>query len=79
MSSARFYHAPLKPLPDDRLESQIVIDRPEIEGLIIAFLAVDARQRSAAGVLAARRLTRPSPNSAAICDLMAGWTVRSAA
>lgn len=75
---APFYHAPLKPLPKDRLESQIMIDRPEIEGLILHFW------RSMRG-------SDPVPNFSPLgrdptvaelgrhLDLMAGWTVRSAA
>ncbi|MCY7338808.1 MAG: hypothetical protein LH465_02460 [Sphingomonas bacterium] len=32
-----FYHHPLTPLPDDRLESLIAVDRPEIDGLVTRF------------------------------------------
>ena len=75
---APFYHAPLRPLPGDRLESQIMIDRPEIEGLTPPLLAVDAQPGSASGFLA----PRPDPTVAEFgrhLDLMAGWTIRSAA
>ena len=75
---AAYYHAPLKPLPDDRLESQIMIDRPEIEGLIIHFW----RSMRGGDVLPAFSPLNPDPTVAELgrhLDLMAGWTVRSAA
>ena len=34
---APHYHLPLLPMHGDRLESQLLVDRPEIEGLIIHF------------------------------------------
>jgi hypothetical protein len=75
---AAYYHAPLKPLPDDRLESQILIDRPEIEGLIIHFW----RSMRGGDPLPAFSPLNPDPTVAELgrhLDLMAGWTVRSAA
>ena len=72
------YHAPLKPLPDDRLESQIMIDRPEIEGLIIHFW----RSMRGGDPLPAFSPLGPDPSVAELgrhLDLMAGWTVRNAA
>ena len=73
-----YYHAPLKPLPDDRLESQIMIDRPEIEGLIIHFW----RSMRGGDPLPAFSPLNKDPSVAELgrhLDLMAGWTVRSAA
>jgi hypothetical protein len=75
---APFYHAPLKPLPDDRLESQIMIDRPEIEGLILHFW----RSMRGSDPLPAFSPLGPDPSVAELgrhMDLMAGWTIRSAA
>lgn len=75
---AAYYHAPLKPLPDDRLESQIMIDRPEIEGLIIHFW----RSMRGGDPLPAFSPLGSDPTVAELgrhLDLMAGWTVRSAA
>jgi hypothetical protein len=75
---AAYYHSPLKPLPDDRLESQIMIDRPEIEGLIIHFW----RSMRGGDALPAFSPLNPDPTVAELgrhLDLMAGWTVRSAA
>jgi hypothetical protein len=73
-----FYHAPLAPLPDDRLESQISMDRPEIEGLIIHFW----RSMRGGDPLPAFSPLGPDPTVAELgrhLDLMAGWTIRSAA
>jgi len=75
---AAYYHAPLKPLPEDRLESQIMIDRPEIEGLIIHFW----RSMRGGDPLPAFSPLNADPTVAELgrhLDLMAGWTVRSAA
>ena len=75
---AAYYHAPLRPLPDDRLESQILIDRPEIEGLIIHFW----RSMRESDPLPAFSPLGPDPTVAELgrhLDLMAGWTIRSAA
>ena len=73
-----FYHAPLKPLPTDRLESVIVIDRPEIEGIIGRFWSSMRGQdvRPVTSPLA------PDPTVAELgrhCDLLAGWSVRGSA
>ena len=73
-----FYHAPLRPLPKDRLESQIMIDRPEIEGLILHFW----RSMRGSDPLPAFSPLAPDPTVAQLgrhLDLMAGWTIRSAA
>jgi hypothetical protein len=73
-----FYHAPLKPLPKDRLESQIMIDRPEIEGLIHHFW----RSMRGSDPFPAFSPLGPDPTVAELgrhLDLMAGWTIRSAA
>jgi hypothetical protein len=75
---AAYYHAPLKPLPGDRLESQILIDRPEIEGLIIHFW----RSMRGSDPLPAFSPLATDPTVAELgrhLDLMAGWTIRSAA
>lgn len=73
-----FYHSPLRPLPADRLESQIMIDRPEIEGLILHFW----RSMRGQDPLPAFSPLAPDPTVAELgrhLDLMAGWTIRSAA
>jgi len=73
-----FYHQPLRPLPKDRLESQIMIDRPEIEGLILHFW----RSMRGQDPLPAFSPLAPDPTVAELgrhLDLMAGWTIRSAA
>ena len=75
---APFYHPPLKPLPGDRLESQIMIDRPEIEGLILHFW----KSMRGSDPLPAFSPLAPDPTVAELgrhLDLMAGWTIRSAA
>ena len=70
-----FYHAPLKPLPDDKLESLIAVDRPEIEGIVVRFWSSmrgdDGRPRTSP--------LAPDPTVAELgrhCDLLAGWSVR---
>ena len=70
-----FYHAPLKPLPTDKLESLIVIDRPEIEGIVVRFWSSmrgqDSQPRTSP--------LAPNPTVAELgrhCDLLAGWSVR---
>jgi len=73
-----FYHAPLKPLPGDRLESLIAIDRPEIEGIVVRFWSSMRGQdvRPATSPLA------DDPTVAELgrhCDLLAGWSVRGSA
>jgi len=73
-----FYHKPLRPLPGDRLESQIMVDRPEIEGLILHFW----RSMRGQDPLPAFSPLAPDPTVAELgrhLDLMAGWTVRNAA
>jgi hypothetical protein len=72
-----FYHAPLRPLPTDRLESVIIIDRPEVEGIVLRFwLAMrggDVKPTSPLG---------DDPTVAELgrhCDLLAGWSVRGTA
>jgi hypothetical protein len=75
---ALFYHAPLKPLPTDRLESLIAVDRPEIEGIVGRFWSSMRGQdtRPATSPLA------PDPTVAELgrhCDLLAGWSVRGSA
>jgi len=73
-----FYHAPLRPLPKDKLESQIMIDRPEIEGLILHFW----RSMRGSDPFPAFSPLATDPTVAQLgrhLDLMAGWTVRSAA
>ena len=73
-----FYHAPLRPLPTDKLESVILIDRPEVEGIVLRFwLAMRGGD--------ARPATSPlgsDPSVAELgrhCDLLAGWSVRGTA
>jgi hypothetical protein len=73
-----FYHLPLRPLPADRLESQIMIDRPEIEGLILHFW----RSMRGSDPVPAFSPLAQDPTVAELgrhLDLMAGWTIRSAA
>ncbi|QDP20361.1 hypothetical protein [Sphingomonas xanthus] len=73
-----FYHEPLRPLPKDRLESQIMIDRPEIEALILHFW----RSMRGQDALPSFSAVGPDPTVAQLgrhLDLMAGWTIRSAA
>ena len=70
-----FYFAPLKPLPTDKLETLIAIDRPEIEGIVVRFWSSMRGQdvRPATSPLA------PDPSVADLgrhCDLLAGWSVR---
>lgn len=74
----QFYHAPLKPLPTDRLESVIIIDRPEIEGIVgrfwLSMRGEDIRPRTSP--------LAPDPTVAELgrhCDLLAGWSVRGSA
>ena len=65
-------------MPDDRLESMIVVDRPEIEGLIIHFW----RSMRGGDPLPAFSPLGPDPTVAELgrhLDLMAGWTIRSMA
>jgi hypothetical protein len=74
---APHYHAPLRPLPGDQLESQIMIDRPEIEGLILHFW----RSMRGSDPVPPFSSIGPDPTVAELgrhLDLMAGWTVQSA-
>ena len=70
-----FYHAPLKPLPNDKLESLISIDRPEIEGIVVRFWSSMRGQD-------ARPATSPLSDDPTVaelgryCDLLVGWSVR---
>jgi len=73
-----FYHAPLKPLPTDKLESLIAVDLPEIEGIVVRFWSSmrgnDARPSTTP--------IGPDPTVAELgrhCDLLAGWSVRGTA
>lgn len=75
---ALFYHAPLKPLPTDKLESLIAVDRPEIEGIVARFWVSmrgeDSRPRTSP--------MAPDPTVAELgrhCDLLTGWSVRGTA
>ena len=75
---APHYHDPLRPMPADRLESQIFVDRPEIEGLILHFW----RSMRGSDPFPAFSPLGPDPSVAELgrhLDLMAGWTIRSAA
>jgi len=75
---APHYHDPLRPVPGDRLESQILVDRPEIEGLILHFW----RSMRGSDPFPAFSPLAPDPTVAQLgrhLDLMAGWTIRSAA
>ena len=73
-----FYHYPLKPMPDDHLESLVWIDRPEVEALVLRFWAAMRGQDL-------RPVTvplGPDPTVADLgrhCDLMAGWSLRGSA
>jgi len=75
---APHYHDPLRPMPGDRLESQILVDRPEIEGLILHFW----RSMRGSDPFPAFSPLATDPTVAEIgrhLDLMAGWTIRSVA
>ncbi len=73
-----FYHQPLRPVPDDRLESMIAVDRPEIEGLVARFWGGmrgnDPQPRAA-----------PLGNDPSILelgrylDLLIGWSIKGSA
>ena len=75
---AAFYHAPLRPLPADRLESVILIDRPEVEGIVLRFwIAMRGGDSRPSG-----SPLGPDPTVAELgrhCDLLAGWSVRGTA
>ena len=75
---AAFYHYPLKPMPGDRLESLVWIDRPEVEAIVLRFWSAmrghDLRPVSVP--------LGPDPSVAELgrhCDLMAGWSLRGTA
>ena len=73
-----FYHAPLKPLPSDKLESLIVVDRPEIEGIVVRFWS----SMRGDDVRPSTTPIGPDPTVAELgrhCDLLAGWSVRGTA
>ena len=73
-----FYYHPLVPMPDDRLESVIAVDRPEIEGLVSRFwMAMRGTDLRPGG-----SLLGPDPSVAELgrhCDLLAGWSVQGSA
>ena len=73
-----FYHLPLTPQPDDRLESLILVDRPEIEGLVTRFWqAMRGSDARPAGTMLGS-----DPSVAELgrhCDLLVGWSVRGSA
>ena len=75
---AIYYHYPLKPMPDDRLESLVWIDRPEVEAIVLRFWSAmrghDLRPVSVP--------LGADPSVAELgrhCDLMAGWSIRGTA
>lgn len=73
-----YYHAPLRPLPGDRLESMIAMDRPHIEGLVLHFWSSMRGQDSLPRVSP----LGPDPSVAELgrhLDLLAGWTMRGTA
>ncbi|QNN65662.1 hypothetical protein H9L12_03590 [Sphingomonas rhizophila] len=73
-----YYHEPLTPHPDDRLESVIAIDRPEIEGLVSHFWST-MRGHDA---FPTRSPLRDDPTVAELgryFDSLTGWTVLRAA
>jgi hypothetical protein len=75
---AAFYHPPLKPLPDDRLEAMILVDRPEIEAMVMRFWTA---MRGSDPHPAVSPLG-PDPSVAELgryLDLLAGWSLRGAA
>jgi hypothetical protein len=70
---APFYHAPLRPLPGDRLESVIAIDRPELEALVTHFW----RSMRGGDPLPAGAVLAADPTVADLghhLDAMAGWS-----
>ena len=73
-----FYHPPLHPAPDDRLESMIAVDRPEIDGLVSRFWAAMRGGDS----LPAGAPLGADPSVAELgrhCDRLAGWSPRGSA
>jgi hypothetical protein len=73
-----FYHAPLAPMPEDRLESLIWVDRPEIDGLVGHFWQ-SMRGHDARPVLAPLGNDPTVAELGRHCDLMAGWSIRGSA
>ena len=72
-----FYHHPLTPMPDDRLESLIMVDRPEIEGLVTRFW-----QAMRGGDTRPTSTLQHDPSVAELgrhSALIAGWHVRGTA
>ena len=72
------YHRPLAPTPDDRLESLVWVDRPEIDGLVTRFWQAMRGQDARPAVTP----LGPDPSVAELgrhCDLMAGWSIRGSA
>ncbi|HXG99609.1 MAG TPA: hypothetical protein VNI79_04245 [Sphingomicrobium sp.] len=73
-----FYRHPLTPMPEDRLESVIIIDRPEIEGLVGRFWTAMRGQDF-------RPQVAPLGDDPSVvelgryCDLLAGWSIRGRA
>jgi len=73
-----FYHSPLNPLPSDKLETLIAIDRPEIEGIVVRFWS----SMRGSDVRPFTTPLAPDPTVAELgrhCDLLAGWSVRGSA
>ncbi|MEO7505199.1 MAG: hypothetical protein ABIT69_08470 [Sphingomicrobium sp.] len=73
-----FYYVPLGPHPDDRLESLIAVDRPEIDGLINRFWTT----MRGGDPFPQRAPLEHDPTVAELgrhLDRLAGWTVLRAA
>ncbi len=73
-----FYHAPLKPFPDDKLETLIAIDRPEIEGIVVRFWS-SMRGNDARPATSPMAPDPPVVELGRHCDLLAGWSMRGSA
>ncbi len=73
-----FYYHPLRPMPGDRLESEIIIDRPEVEGMVTRFWAA---MRGGDAMPGGPPLgTDPSiAELGRHCDRLAGWSQQRAA
>ncbi len=72
---SNFYHAPLRPFPDDKLETLIAIDRPEIEGIVVRFwqsMRGNDLRPTASPMAADPTVVELGRH----CDLLAGWSVR---
>ena len=75
---AAFYHAPLTPRPDDRLESLIGVDRPEIDSMVMRFW----QAMRGGDAFPLRAPLGPDPTVAELgrhLDSLTGWTVMRAA